>query len=610
MASLYPLDEIAKWPKPNYVNPVTRGNGIVVLNVVLASISLAMLALRIYSRVYLKRWFGSDDIYMIIAFVFAIGLSTAIILAFQQFYWNRHIWDVPLSTIKPTIKVGMAARMIFPTVIFFTRQSLLAFYSRLFQAPDIRWAKWTLRGAFAINIANWVFITVATCLICIPMRTFWSLIPPKGAHCINQNVLNLVASIINVLIDALVAVLPIPTVLSMRLPLQQRVTTCALFSLGFIVIVAACVRTWLTWKSLLAVDTTWASYDLFMVATVEAYLGLICASAPALRPYTARYIEPKISSVSRDIYRFIRGGFNSYGAGMGILPMEEAHRQGTYISVDLPHISVTPSKSDHTYDRKDSRTGFIRVAADFEGKMSPTSPSAYSWHSRTMSKDSGHDDHQDGGFIGYAERVSACPMPPPRAVFIERPSSSSRPASLDIVAANAGTPRPLLESRNSIRSTTSTRSSHSKRDSAGSDSIAMSSPPMSPRTCTLEITCTQRIEQTSMDVERAAQEDEQQQQQQQQQQSPPPRDEESGRRGIVIRKSNKRLRSSKESFDLATLPGVPAAEPALGSPTRVTANAMAEPMLPDSLFRREPRKKRLHRAAWESFSSFRRQSAE
>ena len=112
------------------------------------------------------------------------------------------------------------------------------------------------------------------------MRTFWSLIPPKGAHCINQNVLNLVASIINVLIDALVAVLPIPTVLSMRLPLQQRVTTCALFSLGFIVIVAACVRTWLTWKSLLAVDTTWASYDLFMVATVEAYLGLVSGSHP------------------------------------------------------------------------------------------------------------------------------------------------------------------------------------------------------------------------------------------------------------------------------------------------------------------------------------------
>ncbi|KAK7627773.1 hypothetical protein BKA81DRAFT_303147, partial [Phyllosticta paracitricarpa] len=284
MSSLYPLDEIVKWPKPNYTNPSTRGDGIVVVNAVLAAISLTMLALRIYSRVFLKRWFGSDDVYMIMAFVLAVGLSTTIILAFQRFYWNRHIWDIPLWSIQPTIKVGMAARLIFPTVIFFTRQSLLAFYSRLFNAPDIQWAKWTLRGAFAINIANWVFITVATCLVCIPMRTFWSFIPPKGSHCINQNALNLVASIINVLIDTLVAVLPIPTVLSMRLPLQQRITTCVLFGLGFIVLVAACVRTWLTWRSLLVVDSTWEAYPLFMVATVEAYLGLICASAPALRP--------------------------------------------------------------------------------------------------------------------------------------------------------------------------------------------------------------------------------------------------------------------------------------------------------------------------------------
>ncbi|KAK8165129.1 hypothetical protein BKA80DRAFT_327546 [Phyllosticta citrichinensis] len=602
--SLYPLDEIVKWPRPNYANPPTRGDGIIVLNAVLAAISLAMLALRIYSRVFFKRWFGADDVYMIIAFVLAIGLSATIILAFQQFYWNRHIWDIPLWSIQPTIKVGLAARMIFPTVIFFTRQSLLAFYSRLFQAPDIIWAKWTLRGASAINIANWIFITVATCLICIPMRTFWSFIPPKGSRCIDQNVLNLVASIINVLIDTLVAVLPIPTVLTMRLPLQQRITTCVLFGLGFIVIVTACVRTWLTWRSLLVIDTSWEAYPLFMVATIEAYLGLICASAPALRPLVARYLEPKILSTSRGLYRFIRGGFNSYTTGSSILPMEEAGGRGTYSSVDLPHFSVGASKCDYTHDRKDSRTGFIRVAADFPQKMPPGSPR--SWHTEAPSEDIVRDEHQDGGnFIRYAERMSACPMPPPRAIFIER-RSTSRPPSLDIAIANAGTPRPLLASRSSIISNASSRSAHShnaKRDSAGSDSIEISSssPPMSP--CTLEITCTQRIEQTSMDVERAALEAEQS--------STSKREEDQGRRGIVPRKSIKRLRSSKESFDHSSMPGTAGdgSDSPLGSPIAVTASAVAESMHSNLVTRREQKKRSLHRVAWSSLSSFRGRSS-
>jgi hypothetical protein len=49
------------WPKPNYVNPVTRGDAWVWIYIVLVVISTAVAAARLYCRIYIQKWFGWDD---------------------------------------------------------------------------------------------------------------------------------------------------------------------------------------------------------------------------------------------------------------------------------------------------------------------------------------------------------------------------------------------------------------------------------------------------------------------------------------------------------------------------------------------------------------------
>jgi hypothetical protein len=45
-----PVEVVLSWPKANYIDPQTRGNGVVVLNGVLLALCYIVVALRVYTR--------------------------------------------------------------------------------------------------------------------------------------------------------------------------------------------------------------------------------------------------------------------------------------------------------------------------------------------------------------------------------------------------------------------------------------------------------------------------------------------------------------------------------------------------------------------------------
>jgi hypothetical protein len=66
---LPPLEIILTWPTPNYKDPVTRGSALIVINYTLAIITFIIVALRLYTRLFIIRWFGLDDVFIILALV-------------------------------------------------------------------------------------------------------------------------------------------------------------------------------------------------------------------------------------------------------------------------------------------------------------------------------------------------------------------------------------------------------------------------------------------------------------------------------------------------------------------------------------------------------------
>lgn len=64
-----PVDVILSWPTPNYDHPETRGLTLLILMVIFTVLVLLSCLGRFYSRIIVKRWFGWDDGFIIIALV-------------------------------------------------------------------------------------------------------------------------------------------------------------------------------------------------------------------------------------------------------------------------------------------------------------------------------------------------------------------------------------------------------------------------------------------------------------------------------------------------------------------------------------------------------------
>jgi len=66
---LPPLSIAQNWPTPNYDDPVTRSKTALVISILLGTVMLAVVAARLWARVFIQRNVGLDDWIIIVALV-------------------------------------------------------------------------------------------------------------------------------------------------------------------------------------------------------------------------------------------------------------------------------------------------------------------------------------------------------------------------------------------------------------------------------------------------------------------------------------------------------------------------------------------------------------
>ena len=70
---LPPPSVLKTWPKPNYVDPDTRGPGVLIVNIVMVCIAFIVTCLRLYTRLRITTSPGIDDVLIILAMVSSFG---------------------------------------------------------------------------------------------------------------------------------------------------------------------------------------------------------------------------------------------------------------------------------------------------------------------------------------------------------------------------------------------------------------------------------------------------------------------------------------------------------------------------------------------------------
>lgn len=179
-----PIEVLLSWPKPNYVDPATRGPASLIVEIVFLLLAITAVSLRFYCRISIKRWCGLDDRMIALALaslppslprlmcadsqeLFATILTVAVILAFLKHGWNRHEWDIPLDKIEGANIIAFIAKLTFVLAATCTRLSLCCFYYRLVRDTGITWFKWVVHGCTALTVITCVAFILLGVFLCM-----------------------------------------------------------------------------------------------------------------------------------------------------------------------------------------------------------------------------------------------------------------------------------------------------------------------------------------------------------------------------------------------------------------------------------------------------------
>ncbi|KAM0717728.1 hypothetical protein Q7P37_007580 [Cladosporium fusiforme] len=279
-----PLTIYAAWPNPNYEDPVTRGDALLIINIIFIILVTLSIVVRLYSRVMVKCQSGMDDVMIVLAYIFTVGLTAAVLLANRRFGWDRHIWDLSPDMIQETAIVAFVAKLLFALASGFTRLSLIFLYYRLIRDTNATWYAWALHINLAFNVAIMVIFVLMCVFLCIPVQAYWQFPNVINGQCLDEGKVLLGSAVITCVADFLCTVLPIPAVMRLRMPLRERIGVCFLLSAGIVVTIAGSFRTYFIWLGLIAeYDETWFTYPLWICAAVEIHLSVICACVPAMK---------------------------------------------------------------------------------------------------------------------------------------------------------------------------------------------------------------------------------------------------------------------------------------------------------------------------------------
>ncbi|CAF3512098.1 hypothetical protein SNK03_006973 [Fusarium graminearum] len=288
-----PLEVVATWPKPNHVNPEHRGPALLIVEISIMSVAILTLMARLYVRIFKVNKHGLDDWLMLAAMIFGIGVTVCVILAAQLYGWNIHVWDLTKTQAETGRQVSLAAQTLFLFSSGLAKNSILVSYLRI--APARSWLR-RLTYASIVIVTSLIFaFLIVLWTQCRPTSAYWALTGGDSCHPEGPGVLS--QAITTVLTDLLVCALPLQTLFQLKLPLSQRIALIVVFSLGLVVVFAASMRAYYThWVTDETYDVTWEGFHLWIWTAVEANLGVICGSVPALRPLFRNIFRSKSSS--------------------------------------------------------------------------------------------------------------------------------------------------------------------------------------------------------------------------------------------------------------------------------------------------------------------------
>ncbi|KAF2265547.1 hypothetical protein CC78DRAFT_579039 [Lojkania enalia] len=213
---------------PNFENPPSQAYIVyIVMSLCLALVTL-LVAVRIYTRIRIAKPLWWDDLASLLAWIFFLGLI-GVTFGAVRCGGGVDIWNVSKPRYAKFNKYWKNIMIVARIDITFAKLAILLLFLRLFVPHTIGSKQMWFWIWFMIffNIIYCIVLILLIQLQCVRRKD-----PPPNGNCLDQHLLIVTASLINVITEVAILIVPVFAVWGLRMPLTRKLAIVALLSFG------------------------------------------------------------------------------------------------------------------------------------------------------------------------------------------------------------------------------------------------------------------------------------------------------------------------------------------------------------------------------------------
>ncbi|KAI1338182.1 hypothetical protein F5Y15DRAFT_134431 [Xylariaceae sp. FL0016] len=281
-----------------------HGRDMVIWIVVFTILNLAVLFLRFYTLVKVKRRQLRADDYIIV-----FSICTLLCLEGTSLWAIHHGFGFHTATLQwPDVQVQL--KLVFSSYFTWTLATTSCKIAVLVMYLDIFRTNRTFRRVV------WAYIAICACYplvfvpffvtACSPYWAFWDA-ALAATNCRPLEIQETASVAVNLFLDLSVVLMPIPVVWKLQMPANKKIGVTAMFGLGTGVIGILLWRLIDTQSPTHGDDVVYDLYSLSLQAHLECWLGILAANIPSLAPLLNRISPAKIT-------QYLKSGSNNSSA--------------------------------------------------------------------------------------------------------------------------------------------------------------------------------------------------------------------------------------------------------------------------------------------------------
>ncbi|KAJ5780539.1 hypothetical protein N7457_005699 [Penicillium paradoxum] len=258
---------------------------VLAITVIFTALAAVFVALRLYTRLFIVKTPGWDDVLISCALVVDCAL-TAFILVERHYGLGVPKEELPLHVVERQLFYLWLSIPFYNLTLVFAKLSALTLYARLFRRRSFLITTYILMGCLVIA---GLWMTMSGFVYCIPIRDFWN--PDaeiRSAHCLSDGAVWFTNAGIQLATDLLILALPMPLLWHLRMPNRQKCGAFLVFSIGIFIIATSAARMYELSKIVRFQDFTKANAAAALWSSIEANVSIICICLAPLHPLISR----------------------------------------------------------------------------------------------------------------------------------------------------------------------------------------------------------------------------------------------------------------------------------------------------------------------------------